>query len=217
MSATDIFEQLAAAMASPKMQEWNRSYAALLARLSEGAAIPPREAAALLGWPESELEDRLSRVPFNVERDAEGGVIGAGLTLRPTPHEFVVEGRRLFTWCALDALIFPAVLGKIARVTSPCASTGRGVSMTVTPNAVSDVHPADASMSLVAPKGDRDIRQSFCCHVHFLASREAGARYGADHPDALVLGVHEVFPIAQRLAQLIVTSAGAKAPLAGKG
>src|SRR5262245_22737561 len=32
---------------------------------------------------------------------------GRSLTLHPTPHRFTVNGRQLYTWCALDTLIFP--------------------------------------------------------------------------------------------------------------
>ena len=49
--------------------------------------------------------------------------LGWELTLRPTPHGFNVDGKQLYTWCALDTLFFPAVIGRPARVESPCAAT----------------------------------------------------------------------------------------------
>lgn len=36
-----------------------------------------------------------------------GRIVGHELTLRETPHRFAVDGRQLFTWRALDTLIFP--------------------------------------------------------------------------------------------------------------
>jgi hypothetical protein len=43
-------------------------------------------------------------VRYDTEYDAHGRVVfGSGLTLRPNPHRFEVDGRTLYTWCALDA------------------------------------------------------------------------------------------------------------------
>ncbi len=47
-----------------------------------------------------------------------GGVIGAfGLSLLPTPHALSLDGRPLFTWCALDAVGIPA--GLVTQVSHP--------------------------------------------------------------------------------------------------
>lgn len=56
----------------------------------------------------------------DLETDVQGHIVGSGLTLRPTPHRFTIDGRQLYTWCALDTLIFPAVLGQVATVEAPC-------------------------------------------------------------------------------------------------
>lgn len=175
-----------------------------VARLSEGTPIPLDEAARLLGWPEPEMNARLSSLPFKVERDEHGRIVGAGLTLRPTRHQFVIEGRRLFTWCALDALMFPILLGRTARVTSPCASTGRPVTMTIGPDGVRDLDPAEAVVSLVRPNGSGDIRRSFCNHVNFFASREAAGRHGAEHAEVDLVGVREAFPIAEQICRRLL-------------
>jgi Alkylmercury lyase/MerR family regulatory protein len=55
-----------------------------------------------------------------------------GLTLNPTPHRFELNERVLFTWCALDSLMFPGLIGQTAQVQSPCASTGTPIGVTVT-------------------------------------------------------------------------------------
>src|SRR5262249_32785072 len=38
----------------------------------------------------------------SIELDEHRRVIGSGITLRPTPHRFTVNGHQLYTWCALD-------------------------------------------------------------------------------------------------------------------
>ena len=56
------------------------------------------------------------------EADA-GGVVGAfGLSLLPTPHRLVLDGRQLFNWCALDAVGIPAGLCIDATVRSQCCT-----------------------------------------------------------------------------------------------
>jgi alkylmercury lyase len=60
----------------------------------------------------------------DLETDEQGRIVGSGLTLRPTPHRFALDGRQLYTWCALDTLIFPVVLGQGATVESPCHGAG---------------------------------------------------------------------------------------------
>jgi len=171
----------------------------LAARLLEGRAIPIEEAARLLGCPAAEVEGRLSLLPAKVERDEEGRIVGFGLTLRPTRHVFVVDGRRLYTWCALDALLFPILLDREAQVMSPCVTTGVPVSMKITPKGIFDVMPPGAVLSIVTSRSDGcDLRESFCAHVNFFSSVEAaGARQD---------GSTEVLPVAAgfRLAQELV-------------
>ena len=74
----------------------------------------------------------------------------------------------MYTWCALDTLMFPALTGKIARVTSRCAATGRPITLTVAPEAVLHVEPAEAMVSLRTPDTSPDIRCSFLLSCAFL-------------------------------------------------
>ena len=78
---------------------------------------------AALGWPAQRVATVLEQAP-GTEYDEQGNILGLALTLRETPHVFEVEGRRLYTWCALDTLMFPVLIGKTARVASRCANAG---------------------------------------------------------------------------------------------
>jgi alkylmercury lyase len=149
-----------------------RAMPTLLRGLAEGRPVETAEFAAAAGSPAAELDAMLDR--FGVERDAAGRIVGAGLTLNPTPHTFLVEGRRLYTWCALDALVFPAVLGRTAEVESPCAATGAPVRGRVGPAAVESVTQPEAVVSFLV-SDHRRVRRAFCDHVHFFASAAAAA------------------------------------------
>jgi hypothetical protein len=51
----------------------------------------------------------------------EGAIVGShGLSLIPTDHCISINGRKLFTWCALDAIGIPAALSSDARISSSC-------------------------------------------------------------------------------------------------
>lgn len=45
----------------------------------------------------------------DTECDSHGRILGRG-DLVPTPHRFELAGQTLYTWCALDTLIFPTIL-----------------------------------------------------------------------------------------------------------
>jgi alkylmercury lyase len=179
-------------LAAPHVTEPIRVMALLLQRLAHGVPIPSAEAASLLGWPAHDLPDRLAALPFRVETDASGAIVSAGLTLVPTAHRFELDGQVLYTWCALDTLIFPIVLERRARVTSTCATTGAPIQLVVGPDGVSDIEPADAVISLHVPEAG-DIRDMFCVHVNFHAHRPDGV-------EGTFLSVADGFEVARQLA-----------------
>jgi alkylmercury lyase len=74
----------------------------------------------------------------NVELDGEGRIVGAGLSLQPTPHRLSVNGRLLYAWCALDALMYPALLDADVQVESLCAVSGAPVRARVSAHGVHD-------------------------------------------------------------------------------
>jgi hypothetical protein len=130
----------------------------LIPLLAEGQPVSPERIAAALKRLPEEITRTLRRLP-NVELDERGNVMGAGLTLRPTPHRFTINGLTMFTWCALDALIFPGLLGQTVQVESQCKSAGIPVRLKITPSGVAQVEPPDAVVSLVIPDaGKKDVR-----------------------------------------------------------
>jgi alkylmercury lyase len=60
----------------------------------------------------------------DLEVDQSGNVVGWGLTFIPTPHRFRMNGQQFYTWCALDALTYPALLRLPAGVESSCPVRG---------------------------------------------------------------------------------------------
>ena len=176
-------------------------FVALLRELARGLPVSVRTLAEASGQAVNQVESILEQAP-DIEYDPAGNIVGYGITLRQTPHAFEVEGRMLYTWCALDTLIFPALLGKPARVRSLCPQTGMPVSATVHPHELREVEPARAAVSLVVPQSG--IRQSFCCEVHFFASHEEGNRWAQRHPEVNVVSVASAFLLGQEVARQII-------------
>ena len=171
----------------------------LLHLLATGDPASPEDIATATRRPVDDVRAMLTELP-SLEFDEHGRVVGSGITLRPTPHRFEVDKRTLYTWCALDTLIFPGILGRTAHVTSPCHATGDPIRLTVKPEQITNLEPATAVVSLVAPDPGAPIRAGFCNHVHFFRSSEAAHPWLAEHPDAAVLPVQNALELGHRLA-----------------
>src|SRR5437588_548693 len=175
----------------------------LVRLLAEGHPVPRERLSAALGVPAAEVEALLAHVPDAVF-DHQGHVIAYGLSLTPTPHRFRVNGRDLYTWCALDALMYPVALGQHAEVTSPCPVSGATIRLTVTPRTVGRVDPATTVVAIVMPASAAaccNVRDAFCRHVHFLRGPEEAIAWQATHPEARLLPLHDAYALAHLLAQ----------------
>ncbi len=179
----------------------------LLHLLASGEPVTVDDLAAATGRTADEVRHALARLA-DTEYDEQGRIIGHGITLRPTPHHFAVDGRQLYTWCALDTLIFPAVLGHPVRVQSPCHGSGVPVHLTVDPDKVTSVDPATAVVSIVTPDACASIRTAFCNQAHFFASPAAAQPWLDRHPKATVLPVTEAFALGGPLTQALLTADG---------
>ena len=180
----------------------------LLRELALGQPVTVERLAKSLNWTTDEAELVLEKLPCGtIEYDGQGRLIGYGITLRETPHAFVVNDQTLYTWCALDALMFPIVIDEHAQVQSPGPHTNKPVTLTVTPQGVLLLQPEDAVISLVSVAAEGDIRSAFCCDVLFFASRQAGEAWCRDKPHANIVRVQEGFDLGQRIAHLILDRA----------
>jgi alkylmercury lyase len=166
---------------------------ALIDQLADGEPATVAPLAQTVDRDEPDIAAVLDRWP-NVHRDDQGRIVAfAGLSLTPTRHGFDVAGRRLYTWCAWDALFLPALIGKEARVKSICPITGTDVRLTVRPAGVHTAEPASLLVSFPAPSSTvtSDITASFCDHVHFLAGRDAAEAWLAGNQGGLALSLED--------------------------
>ena len=176
----------------------------LLALLAGGEPVTIDQLAAQAGRAEDEIREALAEMP-DTEYDTEGRIIGGGLTHNPTPHHYQTGDRTLYAWCAMDTLVFPAIIGHTAQVTSPCRATGEPVRLAVTPDGPTHVEPATAVVSVVTPHAPTSVRAAFCNQVHFFASADAAKDWLTEHPDAQVVPVADAFEVGRPLIEHVLT------------
>ena len=143
----------------------------------------------------------------DVEVDQAGNIVGWGLSLVPTPHRFHLGENTLPTWCALDALMLPALIGRTAHVVSTCPATEVTVSLTVSQTHIERLEPISAFVSVRVPGTENDlcrVRGGFCMQGHFFAAREAAVAWPELHPQAVLLSVEEAAELGCALARRIL-------------
>lgn len=159
------------------------------------------ELAAAGGWTREQLTAELDRHP-GVDYD-DGRIVGFGLTLRPTPHRFTIDGgRTVYAFCATDTFEFPAILGRAGTVESVCAATGQPVRVRLGLDRVITVDPPTAVVSKIRPDHPvADVRAEICNLGNFFASPEAATNWHNANPHGLLASVADDYAIT-RLAMI---------------
>lgn len=169
-------------------------------RLAERTSIPDGDLAATLReWP-------------GVYRNESGEIVGFwGLSQQELPpHRLEIEGRQLWAWCSWDTLFLPVILGRTARVESVCATTGEPVRVVVAPEGIEEASPPGALISFVRRRNqfEHDVLLSFCHHVRFFSSEEAGERWIAGRENAFLLSLEQGFELGLRVWKARLHAAG---------
>ena len=203
MKTSDL-QELAARVTAPFRTTGGRAFLEIvpstLDLLTTGKSASPEEIAAAAGKSPAEVLAALDPFP-SAEWDEQGRVVGLGLTLQLTPHRLELEGRTLFAWCALDALLFPVLLGRPASIESPCRGTGEPVHIEVSPTEIEMLAPPSAVVSIVAARDLANLRSVGCNNTHFFSSPEAASRWSQKHPEATILPAEDAFRLGRLIAQ----------------
>ena len=174
---------------------------ALIRQLAAGQPVSAKRLAADIAMEESAVAAVLQEIS-DVAYDDLGNVVGFGLSLVPTAHQFSINGQTLYTWCALDTFLYTALLAQPCQVLSHCPVTAQPIRMAMTPAGITELSPRLSVISLVIP--DRSIgdcrRSSFCNHSHFFATAEAGAAWLRTHPGAVILSIAGAHRLGRLLA-----------------
>ncbi len=175
----------------------------IVQQVTRGKPVAPAALRASLQVSQDELEQRLAKLPPDVEFDEAGNIVGLGATLVPTSHRFQMGGQVLYTWCAFDTVLLPPSLHIEAQVQSTCPVTGQPITFVATPEGViRDLSPASGVMSLIVPANRGDCtRATFCQQSLFFQSEQAASTFLADHPEALLLSVEDAAYVGRLVAR----------------
>ncbi len=207
LTLKDIATKLAASLKAALCPQYPQLFPQLMHLLAKGKPVSPQQVADTLHITPDEATAALQKLP-NIEFNQEGNLIGSGLTLSETPHQFQIYGHDMFTWCAFDTLFFPIIIGDAAHVKSTCAVTGDEVKLTVTPNKIENLNPNTAVISIVLPDVTDaccNIRGSFCNHVHYFINYEVASSWLVAHQDAIILTVDDAYQVGRMLTDMILT------------
>ena len=173
----------------------------IVQQITRGKPVTPAALRVSLRVSQHELEQRLEKLPPDVEFDRAGNIVGLGVTLVPTSNRIQVGGKLLYTWCAFDTFLLPPQLD--VQVQATCPVTGQPITFVATPaGTVLDLLPAGSVMSLIVPAERSDCtRATFCQQSLFFQSEQAAATFLADHPEALILSVEEAASVGRLVAQ----------------
>ena len=167
---------LAATVAERLCGTHEHVYVALIRHIAAGQPVSTAHLAEDIAMEEPAVSAVLQQTS-DVAYDGDGQVVGFGLSLVPTAHQFTINSQTLYTWCALDTFMYTALLDQPSAVVSHCPVTARPITVSMTPEGVAELSPPASVISIVIPDGSiSDCRRSaFCNHGHFFASAEAGA------------------------------------------
>ncbi|MGI0043611.1 MAG: organomercurial lyase [Nitrososphaeraceae archaeon] len=188
---TDVYESLA-----PE-PEHRRIIGQTLQLLSNGSPVTLAEIASQLQASAEKVTSTLRK--FGAEFDTEGNIIGLGLTLIKTLHVYKVNSRKMYTWCAVDALAFPVILQQTAHIESSDPVTGDKVQIHITPGRVEKIEPKSAVMSFIKNIDVTNVRGTFCNNVNFFSSPETAAIWIAEHSEITFYPVNDVYQALQHI------------------
>jgi alkylmercury lyase len=182
---------------------------ALIRQLAAGQPVSAARLAATIAMEEPAV-DAVLRQMSDIDYNDAGNVVGFGLSLVPTAHQFTINGQTLYTWCAFDTFLYTALLGQPSEVVSHCPVTALPITLAMTPEGVTRLSPLSSVISIVIPDGSvADCRRSaFCNYGHFFATAEAGATWLNDHPNGITLSIADAHRLGHLLADHRLLLAG---------
>ncbi len=155
-----------------------------------------------LGLETSAVNSTLKQLPPSNIVYNQAGAVSAyrGLDLSKSRHRIIVSDKTLYTWCAFDCLFLPGLLECKAEIFSTCPGTGHEIRFQLDCNGNTDPAPANLFVSFIMPdirNYEDDLRQTFCCHVNFFATRKAGDVWVDKNAGCALITINEAIDLAK--------------------
>ena len=148
------------------------------------------------------VQSALKQVPpSHIVYSKTGGISAyRGLDINKSRHRIILNDKTLYTWCAFDCLFLPGLLECEAEIFSTCPGTGDEIHFRLDCNKNTDLAPDTLFVSFVKPDVrdyEDDLRQTFCCHVNFFASKEAGLAWVDKKTGCVLIPIDEAIELAE--------------------
>lgn len=197
-----MLEQKQAHFASPDSVAVHH---AIYRSIAAGKPVSPQHIADATGFPVEDISPAFDDLrKGGADFDALGNLVGFMLSMVPTQHGFILNGRELYTWCAFDALFLPGFLGRTAQVKSVCPATGHTIQLTVSPQGIQNPRPAEAVLSLTvpgisaacAPGQKGGAAGASCSSIDFFANRQVATEWLGPDTDLAILSLDQAWHVA---------------------
>ncbi|MCP4202670.1 MAG: hypothetical protein GY769_12135 [bacterium] len=178
--------------------------------LAQGRPMSVDEIARAAGTERRLVEEAVDAA--RCKRDAQARLIDLyGMTLTPTLHRLTIDGKVLFSCCALWAHVIPKLVDSKVQVESVDPLRRELVRLSVSPSGVESADPPGvaASLAVATQKAiDANVCAAFCCQVLHFVSRESAEEFAAARPTCHVVELSELQEAADELHRSIWSAIG---------
>ena len=180
----------------------------LLEELAKGQPVSRDRASQLLDLAGDEVDELFTAIEASGgQLNDRGEFIGMVLTLKPTRHNFRVNGNNMYAWCSLDTILLPGLLEAEGEIESTDPVTGETIRLRVTADQIVEVDPPGAVTSIFVPgknptkTDDAELvvgaDSEVCTSMLFYASRENAEKALEDYPNIAIFTIEEAFNLAR--------------------
>lgn len=132
------------------------------------------------------------------ELDQQGNIVAfAGLSLTPTQHTFIVNGKMFYTWCVVDAILFSEWLDVSSHIFSNDPIDNTPIELKIEKDHLLWTNPYPLFISWVDSMDTCNIRGSLCDHVSFFAGETTARRWQENNPVGKILSIDDFFESAK--------------------
>ena len=159
--------------------------------LLNGNPISKKEYYSMIDLPTEKADFLLEKLG---ELDKQDNIVAfSGLSLTPTNHRLIVNGRTFYTWCVVDAILFTDWLNISSQVLSHDPVDNAPIELQMKGDHLLSSKPYPLYISWVDNMNACDIRGSLCNHVSFFASEATANQWLKENPNGKVLTIDDFF------------------------
>ena len=173
--------------------------------LAQGQPVSVEEIAQAAGTEVGQIKRAVNAA--RCERDSQGHLIDLfGMTLTPTVHRLEIDGKILFSCCALWAHVIPKLIKASVQVESVDPMRREPVRLCVSPSGLESMDPTRAAATLATPTQEAieaDVCGAFCCQVRHFISSESAEEFAEAKPNCHAVELSRLCEAAEQLHQAI--------------